>query len=178
MRVPASLGDMAGAKSELTPCAIALAHLIDLYATSSLTLPMRQRLAIILTSRVMQQRTATTIVEPGLRQLQEALSSLPVKVLEDFESRLQGTTEPDDLWDLMNSLSELFQPMPSLMEESNGPIQLERSSVSTGSPPARLACACVRARDTRDARGIRRCDGIRACDTGGRCSACLCARCT
>ena len=68
------------------------------------------------------------IVEPGLGFLHKALTPLPATLCEEFEKRLVNMTEPDDLWTLMSSLSELLQP-PLALDDCAVPTQIERSSV-------------------------------------------------
>ena len=116
----------------LTPRGVALANLIDLYATSDMNLETRHQLCILLVEQV-NQSAAASVIEPGLQTLRTALAPLPASLRDEFDKRLLETTEPDDLWDLMGSLNELLQPTLSL-DDGMGPIQLERSSVRR--PPA------------------------------------------
>ena len=114
--------------TNLTPRGIALGHLVDLYATSEVSVETRQKLCLLLL-RLVGQPKATSVVEPGLAELRGALSAaLPAELCDEFDRRLSNTTEPDDLWDLMGSISELLQPTLAL-DDGAAPIQLERSSV-------------------------------------------------
>lgn len=113
----------------LTPRGIALGHLIDLYTSPQLLeLPDRQRLAIILIEQVSQQ-PAKSVIEPGLADLRAAIAPLPAGLSAEFEHRLRGTTEPDDLWDLMGTLYELLQAPLIEPHETEGPFTIERSSL-------------------------------------------------
>ena len=113
----------------LTPRAIALGHLVNLFATHrELPLGSRQELAFILIEQVSGSGGADSVIEQGLHQLRAALVAMPPAFLETFDGLLLSTTTPDDLWTLMGSLSELLQPTLSL-DDGTGPIQLERSSM-------------------------------------------------
>jgi hypothetical protein len=121
----------------LTPRGIAIAHLIDLYATSDMQVEPRQQLCVFLVQQV-SEPPASGVIEAGLDALREGLAGLPT-VLSEFDKRLHSTTEPDDLWTLMGSLNELLQPTLAL-DDGMGPIQLERSSVRTCGTAACRRC--------------------------------------
>ena len=122
----------------MTPRSIAIGHLIELYATADMSLEPRQQLCILLVQQL-GRPPSSGVVEPGLQQLRTAIDDLPATVLNQFDKRLQSTTEPDDLWTLMSSLNELLQPTLSL-DDGIGPIQLERSSVRATHAAAVVAC--------------------------------------
>ena len=114
-------------EASLTPRGIAFGHLIELCATSSdLLLETRQAFCLLLVEQLSEQ--PRLIVEPGLGFLHKALTPLPATLWEEFEKRLVNMTEPDDLWTLMSSLSELLQP-PLALDDCAVPTQIERSSV-------------------------------------------------
>ena len=115
----------------LTPRGIALGHLIDLYTNPTLLdLPDRQRLALVLIEQV-SLHPAKSAIEPGLADLRAAIAPLPACLWEEFQLKLIGLTEPDDLWDLMETLSALLQPPPPLIEphEIEGEFTIDRSSL-------------------------------------------------
>ena len=115
----------------LSPCGVALGHLIELYASSpDMILEMRQAFSLLLVEQLSEQ--PGFIVEPRLPSLRNALTPLPTTLCEGFDKRLSSTTEPDDLWTLMNSLSQMLQPTLAL-DDCVGPSQIERSSVRADS---------------------------------------------
>ena len=120
----------------LTPRAIALGHLVNLFATHrELPLGSRQELAFILIEQVSGSGGADSVIEQGLHQLRAALVAMPPAFLETFDGLLLSTTTPDDLWTLMGALQGLVSPDltrdPPLDADSECgcPMQLERSSV-------------------------------------------------
>ena len=120
----------------LTPRAIALGHLVNLFATHrELPLGSRQELAFILIEQVSGSGGADSVIEQGLHQLRAALVAMPPAFLETFDGLLLSTTTPDDLWTLMGALQGLVSPDltrdPPLDGDSECgcPMQLERSSV-------------------------------------------------
>ena len=63
----------------LTPRGVALANLIDLYATSDMNLETRHQLCILLVEQV-NQSAAASVIEPGLQTLRTALAPLPASL--------------------------------------------------------------------------------------------------
>ncbi|KAL1515420.1 hypothetical protein AB1Y20_002046 [Prymnesium parvum] len=128
------------ANERLSPRGVALSHLIDMFCSyrpepgDTFPLESRQQLAIILVQQV-HGNGGSDVIEPTCAATLECVSSLPRSFVAAFYKRLHETTEPDDLWTLMSSLSDAMET-PSLgeaaetpMEAENGPMHLERTSV-------------------------------------------------
>ena len=123
----------------LTPRTIAIGHLVNLYATDEdLSLGIRQHLAIMLIELVSGSGAGvpTSAVEPGLRELSDAVASLGSRELDAaFAEKLRATELPDDVWALMSSLGDLVRPKDGAATEmytseaTGRPMQLEPSSV-------------------------------------------------
>ena len=123
----------------LTPRTIAIGHLVNLYATDEdLSLGIRQHLAIMLIELVSGSGAGvpTSAVEPGLRELSDAVASLGSRELDAaFAEKLRATELPDDVWALMSSLGDLVRPKDGsatemyTSEATGRPMQLEPSSV-------------------------------------------------
>ena len=120
---------------QLTPRTIALAHLVNLFATHhELPLASRQELALILIEKLTGSAGADSVIEQGLHQLRGALATMPPSFLDTFDDLLLKTTTPDDLCSLCTtSLRDLVSPdaaRPLDTDAPDGcPMQLERSSV-------------------------------------------------
>ena len=78
----------------------------------------------------------TSAVEPGLRELSDAVASLGSRELDAaFAEKLRATELPDDVWALMSSLGDLVRPKDGsatemyTSEATGRPMQLEPSSV-------------------------------------------------
>ena len=123
----------------LTPRTIAIGHLVNLYATDEdLSLGIRQHLAIMLIELVSGSGAGvpTSAVEPGLRELSDAVASLGSRELDAaFAEKLRATELPDDVWALMSSLGDRVRPKDGAATEmytseaTRRPMQLEPSSV-------------------------------------------------
>ena len=101
---------------QLTPRTIALAHLVNLFATHhELPLASRQELALILMEQLTGSAGTDSVIEQGLHQLRGALATMPPSFLDTFDGLLLATTTPDDLWTLMASLHELVTSEPSAL---------------------------------------------------------------
>ena len=113
----------------LTPRSIALGYLIDIFATADMTLAHRQSLSLILVKQLSEP--TSSVIEPALYELREALSSLPPELCDEFDQRLIETTTPDHLWDLMGSLEMLLERNMEVYssDKNGGPIELDRSSM-------------------------------------------------
>ena len=146
----------------LTPRGIALAHLVNLFATHrELPLAARHELALTLIEQLSGSGGADSVIEQGLVQLRAALASLPRAFLDTFDALLVATTTPDDLWTLMGSLHELISP--------------ETARTSPVDPDAEDGCARRPPQSVR-ARGrprSRRLAGARCSSSAHRCSGSL-----
>lgn len=127
----------------LSPRSLALGHLIDMFcsyrAEPELSFPLeaRQHLAIVLLEEVNGGVDTKSILEPTCAATIASLKELPRTFVQAFHQRLLDTSEPDDIWTLMTSLSDILEK-PSLdaslswdavMEGGNGPMHLDRASV-------------------------------------------------
>ena len=128
------------ADDRLSPRSLALGQLIEMYATYRAELPAtfpleaRQQLALILMQLVGgDPRSATSVIEPSYSKLLQALTPLPASFVAAFEQRVKASTEPDDIWTLMTSLSDLMEDNLTLnmdaADPEAGPMHLGRSSV-------------------------------------------------
>ena len=123
----------------LSPRSVALGHLIDMYCNytpeqpeEDFPLVARQQLALILVQQVNGGKQSTSFIEPSCHATLDALVRLPRCFIHAFVKRLREMTEPDDLWKLMVSLSNLMEPELLAIDMGScksGPSNLDRSSV-------------------------------------------------